>query len=84
MTRVIFFIKIAIIQLFVSIYSVALSDKVNCGEIFARHEIFVAMRLQFVEQMLGTDGLVVVKQGEGIEGDGLDRRILVGRVDIRI
>ena len=45
---------------------IALSDKVDCGEIFARHKIVFTMRLQFVEQLLGTDGVVVVMQGEGV------------------
>lgn len=54
------------VVLFAGSNEVALFDKINCGEIFAWHQILFTMRLQFVEQLLGTDGVVVVMQGEGV------------------
>ena len=49
-----------------SYYSVALPDKINSSEIFSRHKIVFTMRLQLVKHLLGTDGVVVVMQGEGV------------------
>ena len=37
------------VVLFAGSKVVALFDKINCGEIFSRHKIVFAMRLQFVE-----------------------------------